>query len=61
MASSTIYQAGPLFTEADQSWCKALSVRFSGAGTRYSGLMINDAQIYNAGAYVSAFFLILVD
>ena len=52
----TIYQAGPLFTEAEQAWHKALSARLREAGHEviWHGDLLTDEQIQNAGANASA-------
>ena len=52
----TIYQAGPLFTEAEQAWHKALSARLRDAGHEviWPGDLLTDEQIQNAGANASA-------
>ncbi|WP_411330909.1 nucleoside 2-deoxyribosyltransferase [Desulfovibrio desulfuricans] len=52
----TIYQAGPLFTEAEQAWHKALSARLRDAGHHviWPGDLLTDEQIQNAGANASA-------
>lgn len=48
----TIYQAGPLFTEAEQTWHKALSARLRDAGHEviWPGDLLTDEQVQNAGA-----------
>ena len=52
----TIYQAGPLFTEAEQAWHKTLSARLRDAGHKviWPGDLLTDEQIQNAGANASA-------
>lgn len=52
----TIYQAGPLFTEAEQTWHKALSARLRKAGHEviWPGDLLTDEQIHDAGANASA-------
>ena len=51
----TIYQAGPLFTEAEQTWHKALSARLKASGYNviWPGNLLTDEQIQNAGANAS--------
>lgn len=53
----TIYQAGPLFTKAEQAWHKALSARLREAGHEviWPGDLLSEEQIQNAGANASAF------
>lgn len=52
----TIYQAGPLFTEAEQAWHKALSARLRNAGHTviWPGDLLTDGQIHDAGANATA-------
>ena len=52
----TIYQAGPLFTKAEQAWHKALSARLREAGHEviWPGDLLSEEQIQNAGANASA-------
>ena len=52
----TIYQAGPLFTEAEQVWHKALSARLRNAGHTviWPGDLLTDGQIQAAGANATA-------
>ena len=52
----TIYQAGPLFTQAEQTWHKALSARLRDAGHNviWPGDLLTEEQIQNAGANAAA-------
>ena len=48
----TIYQAGPLFTQAEQAWHKTLSARLRDAGHKviWPGDLLTDEQVKEAGA-----------
>ena len=51
-----IYQAGPLFTDAERAWHKGLSARLREAGHTviWPGDLLTDEQVKSAGAEASA-------